>query len=388
MKEIGSKFQKLGRVALTTVTSDIMTASKDSLPELETKSLLAPTDDIILLTLNNCKLYIYSQKSAGIHLYRMLNYTKPSSILLQLRPDDINPPNPSLEVGPEEVIPSVINYNECLKSLKESGFFIGPTSIRVENRLNHWRDQFSERTSIFSSIWAMQHGLESLHLADIPRSLLYRYLTHNLTLMQLQSMFTIACKTIGAKPDTFDVEDVKVPLTVAYKLYPDVWEKPSVHYFAKNLIKASLDNKNKKVFCIAQRGIGKKVESLIQNEGKIINTDVDLFHTSIVRKDSSEMVIEKIALLDNFSYGLNIWQKIANHHASKRANEFIKEVLNNERAESNFTISQKHYLERMDLLLKLYLSKLRMYSNLGTLKIEEGRKDLRAEMLKSVIKNG
>lgn len=318
----------------------------------------------------------------------MLNYTKPSSIMLQLRPDDINPSSPSSEVGPEEVIPSVLNYNECMRSLKTAGFFMNPTSFKIENRPNHWQDQFSERTCIFSSIWAMQHGLDSLHLADIPRSLLYRYLTHNLTLMQLQSMFTIVCKTMGAKPDCFDDEDNKVPLTVAYKIYPDAWEVPSVHYFARSLVKASLDNKNKNVFCIANRGIGKKVENLIQNKGKMINTDVSLFHTSIIKRESSEMVIEKIALLDNFSYGLGFWEKVAHHHAPKRVNEFIKEVLNTERAESNFTTSQKEYLERSDMLLKLYLSKLRMYSTFGLKKMEEGRKDLRAEMLQSVIKNG
>jgi len=123
MKEIGKKFQKFGRTALSTITNDIATTSKDSLPESKPQIAPSPTDDIKLLDLNDCKLYIYSQQSAGMNLYRMLNYVKPASIILQLRPDDVNPLIKSSEVGPEEVIPSGLHFKDCESALKNSGFF-------------------------------------------------------------------------------------------------------------------------------------------------------------------------------------------------------------------------------------------------------------------------
>lgn len=390
MKEIGQKFQKYGKLPLTQLTHQIKSLITDAPPT----DLLLPQssakDEVFCKYLNNSTIYIFSQKSAGMELYRMLNYVKPDKIYLQLRSDDVNHKHPSFKVGPEEVIMSPVHYKDSESALKKSGLMISEKPIKVFGNKDLWRDRFGERAALFASIWAIQHDLDHLVLADIPRVALYRHLSHSLTLMQLQSMFSTICKTIGAKPDSFEVEDVQVPMTLAYRMYPEIWDKASVHHLAWVLLndsKRKIKNKAEQVFfCVASRETGNRLEQVLTENLPEFKNDSSLFHSSIVRKESPEMVSEKLALLDVFSYGLNIIDKIAHHHASKRALEFIQEIVNIERQESNFRMAQREFDLRTDKLMKLYLSKMKMYSTMGNQKVEEGKNELKAEILKSVLK--
>ena len=326
-----------------------------------------------------------------MELYRMLNYVKPDKIYLQLRSDDVNHRDPSFKVGPEEVIMSPVHYKDSESALKKSGLMISEKPIKVFGNKDLWRDRFGERAALFASIWAIQHDLDHIVLADIPRAALYRHLSHSLTLMQLQSMFSTVCKTIGAKPDSFEVEDVQVPMTLAYRLYPEIWDKASVHHLAWVLLndsKKKLKTKAGQVlFCVASRETGSRLEQALTEDLPEFTNDHSLFHSSIVRKESPEMVSEKLALLDVFSYGFNIVDKIAHHHASKRTLDFINEIVRIERQESNFRMAQRDFDMKTDKLMKLYLSKLKMYSTMGNQRVEEGKNDLKAEILKSVLKD-
>jgi hypothetical protein len=387
MTEIGKKFEKFRNLPLSKLTKDIKSLAEDLQPISNLLQPSSESDSISLKHLKNLKIYILSQKSTGMNLYRMLNYTKPSKIFLQMRPDDVLPSNPSEEVGPEEVVSSSLFFKDTEEALRKSGFFISDSKIKVPGNDSLWRDRFSERTSLFASIWAIQHDLDHLELCDVPRKVLYRTISNTLTLMQLQSMFSHVCKTIGAKPDAFDEEDVKVPLTVSYKLSPEVWEKPSIHYIAWKLIKASNSKNPQTIFCVTNRETGTKLEEILDLELSPFNKNPPLRHSSIVRKESSEMVTEKIALLDVFSYGFGIPSVISTHPAVKRVVSFIAEMVEEERADGLFRMAHKDLVLRKEKLLALYLSRLKMYSTAGSKKIEEGKAQLKVEILKSVIKD-
>ena len=141
------------------------------------------------------------------------------------------------------------------------------------------------------------------------------------------------------------------------------------------------------LFCVASRETGSRLEQALTEDLPEFTNDHSLFHSSIVRKESPEMVSEKLALLDVFSYGFNIVDKIAHHHASKRTLDFINEIVRIERQESNFRMAQRDFDMKTDKLMKLYLSKLKMYSTMGNQRVEEGKNDLKAEILKSVLKD-
>jgi len=91
MKEIGPKFAKYGEMSLIRLAKGITSSAEDMAPTIaKKKDVLVDSDKISLLTVGNAKAYIYSQKSAGLNLYKILNYVKPEMIYLQLRPDDVS----------------------------------------------------------------------------------------------------------------------------------------------------------------------------------------------------------------------------------------------------------------------------------------------------------
>jgi hypothetical protein len=224
MKEIGKKFAKFGDKSLTELTKSITGTAEDLSPKLAvSKDFLVDEDKISLLTLNNSKVYIYSQKSAGVNLYKILNYIKPEKIYLQLRPDDIHFERPKLENAPQDLIPSISIYSETLSLLKTSGFLISESQNKlVTGKLNNHYDRLSMKTSVISAVWALQHNFKTLTLADIPRSTLYRALTSSVTLMQLQSMYSHIMTLIGAKPDSISIDEPNHPIILGYKLYPSI----------------------------------------------------------------------------------------------------------------------------------------------------------------------
>lgn len=386
MKEIGSKFAKIGDTSLTELTKDITTYTQD-LMHSRSRPAIDPInkDKISLLTLNDSKLYLYSQRAAGINLYRILNYIRPEKIFLQLKPDDINSCNPTQTVSPYQIIPSAILYSDALKILKNSGFLITEKKDKnvVNNPTMHY-DRISSKTSLICAIWALQHKMSSIEVCDIPRVLFYRLLCNSVTLMQFQSMYSYISKVMGAQPDSIQIDEPDYPVTLAYKLYPHIWDSHSLNYVGKVLMEST--SKSKKVLCIATRETGQRLEKLLLDGFTPDNYDnISLNQTSVVRKDCSEMVVEKLAIIDVICFGSNFINDIQRRSGFNRTCKFIQELVETERVESNYTMPAAKVLERTDLLQKLYLSMAKRYCTFGKDKYNEGKEELHTEFLKQIL---
>ena len=386
-REIGPKFAKLGDTSLTLLAKNITAHSEDLSPSVSKQSeAILDSDKISLFTLNNSKVYVYSQKAAGLNLYRILNYIKPERILMQIRPDDLDHRNPSPEVAPQRLIPSVKMYTDLTSALKESGFFLSTSRYPgITGTAGMHYDRISGLTCAIAGIWAMQHSVLAISLSDIPRKAYYRMLTSSITLMQLQSMFSHIGKLMGAQPDSISIDEPNLPVVLGYKLYPHIWDVHSVNYLAKEITEGTM--KYKKILCIAARDTGQRLEKVLEEGVPQVNYARSLYHTSIVRKDCSEMVMEKVAVIDVLAFGLELWERIAEDEAMERVDEFIKELVEEERVESKYTLSMQDVVDRRDFLQKLYLSMLRRYSTFGSQKISDGKEKLKIEFLKQMLRS-
>ena len=387
MKEIGPKFAKIGDKSLTALVRELTITSEDLSPAVKSPQInIKDSDKISLLTLNNTKVYLYSQKLAGFNLYRILNYIKPEQIYMQIRPDDINPLNSTTLVSPQHLIPSLSSYTESLSYLKKSGFLITNTKdSSITGNINIHQDRLSSKACVISAIWAMQHNLPSLYLADIPRKLLYRMLTNSTTLMQLQSIYSHINRLIGSQPDSISIDEPDFPITLGYKLYPHIWDIHSVKYLAKEIIQGT--STYKKILCIASRETGQRLEELLTVGFPPVNYDISLYHTSIIRKDCTEIVVEKLSLIDAICFGIDLIDIIARHSALARAENFIQELVEAERVEGKCTMAMRDIENRRDFLQKLYLSKLKFYSTYGKGKLNDGKEKLQTEFLKQILKS-
>lgn len=386
MKEIGPKFAKIGSIALTTLTKELTKTAHDltSLPfEQEAPK---DADHISLYTLNNTKVYIFSQKAAGINLYNILNYIKPERILLQMRPDDVDYLEPKIESCPTKVIPALKLYSDYLTALRKSGFMISKGKENVTGNGKFIHDRFSPQVAVISSIWAMQHNLNNIILADISRKNLYRTVSNSTTLMQLQSIYSHINKLIGIQPNSYSEEQAHVPLSLAYSHYPHIWDLHTVKHLS-HMVKVYSEN-TQRIICIASRETGRRLEQALALNPPPVDYNQSLFHTSIIQKEPGELVAEKIALMDCFSYGQDLVEKIENHFAFKRAFEFIKEIVEEERVDGGCVMAYNEVLKRRDYLARLYLARLKRYATIARTKIEEGESNLKVEILKDAARYG
>ncbi|OMJ93304.1 hypothetical protein SteCoe_3770 [Stentor coeruleus] len=385
MKEIGPKFAKIGSIALTTLTKELTKTAYDLTSIPFEQEAPKDADHISLYTLNNTKVYIFSQKAAGINLYNILNYIKPERILLQMRPDDVDHLNPKVESCPTKVIPALNMYSDYLTALRKSGFLISKGKEVITGNGNFVHDRFSPQVAVISAIWAMQHNLNNIILADITRKDLYRSISNSTTLMQLQSIYSHINKLIGIQPDCYSEEQAHVPLSLAYTHYPHIWDLHTVKHIA-HMTKIYSEN-TQRIICIANRETGKRLEQALALNPPPVNYNQSLFHTSIIQKEQGESVVEKIALIDCFSYGQNLIEKINNHFAFKRVFEFIKEIVEEERVSGGHVMSHDEVLKRRDFLARLYLARLKRYETVARMKIEEGENKFKAEILKDAARN-
>jgi hypothetical protein len=384
MKEVGAKFLKHSTLSLTTIGSELISSAEDLTPSPSFSPVLPkPEDSISHFSLNSSSVYIFSQRAAGLNLYKILNYIKPSVLCLQLRPDDVLPSNSSETLPAASLVPSVKLYLDLCASLREQGFLLSRSAAAVSGNQSLHRDRLTDVVSTLSAIWALQNGLASVTLADMPRTLLYRRLSRSLTLMQAQSILAHVSQVIGAQPDTLRPEEPQLPIIVAYKLYPHVFDIHSVRNINRVVVEAS--KKKNTVLVVAARETGQRVEKILGKEEKE-EEKKGMHYQSIIQRESSEMVVEKIALFDVMFHGMGLVEFIAGHPALSRANGFIEEVVESERAESGFTMALKEVRERKEYLLMLYLSMLKRYSTWGAQKVADGEDKLKAEFIKGSIR--
>jgi len=194
-------------------------------------------------------------------------------------------------------------------------------------------------------------------------------------------MYSTIMKGLGSDPDLIPRGEHEYPIKVAYGLFPHIWAEISNNYMAKLI--QDYSKTHKRIFCVLGKGHSELLELCekeIKEEGKI-----ELRHKNLARDDISEMVVEKLALIDTFYFGDSLLKNALKHPSLIRAEAFVDELVKEDRAAGKFTMSVEQIMKRKDYLLKLYLSMLKKYSDHGNMKMQEGKKELRAEFLKQVV---
>lgn len=350
-------------------------------------------DSIKLVKINDSKVYIYSQNYSGFNLYKMLNYAKPELVIVQHRPDDFinsevtqqsyTKALESIKKPAHEAISDYNSYKSLLPLLKRRGLYFGSGRIeKIPEKSFQYFDRIHGVTSLVAGTWCIQHNIKDIVFGDMPRHYITRRLLSSCTLMQYQQMYENIMKTIGASPDIFPRGENEFPIKIAYNYYPHIWAESSNTYIAALIRKYSKDYK--RIFCVLARGHSQVID-LCQTNDITFDRNIPIRHESVVRADSSEMVIEKLALIDTFFFGDQLIKDLMTHTCRIRLENIIDELTKEDRAAGGHVMSVDQIKSHKSYLLKLYVDFLKKYSDHGNTKILEGKKLLRNEFLKQTI---
>lgn len=349
------------------------------------------------IQLNSCKVTLLSQYGAGLNLYQMLNLVRPACVLLQVRSDDIFSKNFQISQSfPDflrnvrrssvDLMPSATHYYNTSLALKRRRILVSSGLNKPEKvRLAPYTlvDRVHDYSVAYAARWGLHRQFGHFFACDLPREAFVREITGSMTLIQLQNIFTATCQMIIENPDIVLKHEPRSPLTVAYKLYPDLFLAPSDRFLA--FILTQLADKYQKVFCVLGNGqceslplfaehveSGLKYEEMMRPEWR---------YTGFLSSETEETAIEKRALVDVMTFGLDLVSSIASHKAFKRTESFIAEAISDANRAESFTLTAKERSDRSRMLTLLYLSCLQKYKTVGLHCFQKGRERLKAEFM-------
>jgi len=349
------------------------------------------------LQLNSCTVTLLSQYGAGLNLYQMLNLTRPACVLLQVRSDDVFSKNFQLSQSfPDfisnvrrtsvDLMPSATHYYNTSLALKKRRILLSSGLNKPEKvRLAPYTlvDRVHDYSVAYAARWGLHRQFPNFFTGDLPREAFMREIMGSMTLLQLQNIFTTTCQMIIENPDIVLKHEPRSPLTAAYKLYPDLFLAPSDRFLA--LILTHLASKYQKVFCVLGNGqseslplfvnqakAGLKYEEMMRPEWR---------YRGFLSCETEETAVEKRALVDVMTFGLDLVSSIASHKALKRTESFIAEAVSDANRAEKFTLSAKDRSDRTHMLTLLYLSSLQKYKSAGLHCFQKGRERLKAEFM-------
>lgn len=359
--------------SLRMLAARITQISADNSPAKAQPALESSPTPISCFTLNDSEVYVLSSPCLGLGVYKMLNYVKPQAILLDQKPLG------NSAVHPSKLLPSFKTYKAMEDILRSKGLFWGRGFLESSAEFGSFQvDKLSERTLTYVAMWSIQHELNQVYLGDLCLFDYFKYISANFTLQQLRNIFTLTFQTMGFNPDIIQFEN-QTPFYATYSLNSNfvVPSQVNLYFHLKELTK-----KHSSVFCILQ---DKQVDSFMSVKESELTLEIPTTprQTSLVRTDSSEVVMEKLALINVLYFGKDNFEFISQNLTE--LTHTIEELVSEENKESKYTMSVRDIEYRKGELQAIYLTLVKRFSSLGVEKLEEGKKMLHKQFLKEIL---
>ncbi len=312
-------------------------------------------------------------------VYKMLNRLKPSLIMLQVRPDQFlksevrfDPKDDEeayiqqLMHSPEKVLPSWETYQRVKTDLLCSGILIGEQrswKSEAEEDFSH-RERLNEELIATASMWAARNQSTPILLADLPEQVYLPHVANSLSLHELREIFRLTCNRRG-----YAEEDKPVNLFGSMiRAFPDIFLYLTDRYIAA-IVRAMLKSRARPIpeswvlFC--GHGQTRSLPQYIAREDYTYKLSecmkVPERFSTILRRESVEMLIEKIAMLE----------LLHNSHITVGKSEEIEQLL----SKRNVEWIKREVIK--DLGTDAVSSKLRLFMGLVNECIEERNRQIR-----------
>ena len=359
-----------------------------------------PAGHIHQFTHNSCKVTLLSQYTAGLNLYKMLNLTRPSAVLLQVRCDDIFSKGFTLnQTSPEfvsnikrtgvDLMPSATHYYNTTLVLKRLRIFpanLHPKPDKIRQSPYTLIDRVHDYTVAYACRWGLHRRFDRYYVGDLPREAFTRQVLGTLSLVQLKDIFASTCKMMMENPDIILRHEPRSPLTAAYKLYPDIFLAPSDRFLAWLL--TTLTSSHKSLFCVLGNGQSQTLPLFLEKTESGLSYEEmmkpDWRFKGFLSSETMETAIEKRAIVDIMTFGLDLISSISSHKALKRTETFISDIISEANRDLSFTLSFKDRQEKTHMLTLLYLSCLQKYKSQGLEQFSVGRTHLKADFMTSL----
>lgn len=345
------KGKAAGKTAVGIVSAEIIDLTKG-------KASAGPRilkDSINHFLLHGSSVYAFYANTPKASVYNMLNYIKPDCIVLHAAPVSILE---SPLIHANNVIRDLHSFKDLNRFLSHKGFSV-QNSPEVFNPLLSY-DPLPEIHCSLAAMWALNHPV-SLYTSDIAEETKEGEQCRSTTLLQLEHVFRVVMKIHGETRESFK--------KVLHRLYPNFWMDPGLTH-AGSLINA-LTNTYKTLFCIFPLADASTLQEYCKLSPQASPTS--LKNANVLRIESSENVIEKLALLHILHSQDKTLLEIAECKLPQ-IRDTIRPLVEDERKSSNYTLSRKQLLHRGDYLEKLYVSMLKKHITEAETKTLEGTK--------------
>ena len=327
------------------------------------------------------------------NIFKILNYSKPDLVLLQVKPDQVmkkfkillkkekNNKFSSLKYfsqclrRPEEVMPDDEYRQKVSKHLQENNVFISEEKVKSNEEKTYKPYKIMDRISMdaiaTASFYCELHKIPIV-LCDIPEIVFRQSFSNSKTLMQIQNIFTKCCRDLALYPDY----QPQTPLNMGYYEYPELFLEKSDKYIS-TLIEYLLRPKGfkgKNIVGLLGYGQSDSVAAYLNNR-KTSHFDFELTssepQSSFIRDITGEEILEKHAIMDVMKYGSNILQEFDTIDFStsfKIIEKYADPLKVNSSRFKEFRILHYEFLKK--------------YQYFCETEFEEGKKLLRREFLK------
>jgi hypothetical protein len=290
----------------------------------------------------------------------------------------------NLTYSPAEVMPSYSHYlaaQEQITALGYRGFEASMTPN--DNKPYKISSRLTLEAISLACAWGLHSGLKSVVLAEMPIAVQYAHFTRHLSLVQMVQLVSLICAKMGQHPDLISRTEPELPMTAASKLYSDVFLGASDSFAAQVI--HSLASKGGPIVVLTGTGQHYGLRHFLTSPPQEANLTLNYRHKSIVRTDSTEAVIDKLALLDAIFNGATSIYKVIDSSWNYRAIEVIRQLIDEDEARSKAEWSPELKIRTLDMYHKLYLSMLRKHCTFVERQTKRGRDEMHSEFLKTIL---
>ncbi|CAD8061843.1 unnamed protein product [Paramecium primaurelia] len=239
------------------------------------------------------------------NLYKLLLFSRPSLIMLQMKPDQIlkgfdykfksskDYINQIIR-NPDEIMPA--GYHEKIAEALQHDKL---EFLEYEPYINKERIDYDKIATI--SYFAKKFNAKIM-LADIPALIFRETLCNQLTLPQLQQYFQIACMATPQNPDIIP----NTPMNVAYQILPHIFLKRSDEFMTTLIEYLAAKKSYKRVFGILGNMQSDAIVNLLDNKSAShlrYELEIPKIKKTLFKDLTCEDLIERHAILDVMYYG-------------------------------------------------------------------------------------
>ncbi|CAD8080373.1 unnamed protein product [Paramecium sonneborni] len=237
------------------------------------------------------------------NLYKLLLFSRPSLIMLQMKPDQILKGFDYKFKSSKDYINQIVREPD---EIMPAGYHEKIAEILEHEKLEFLEYYINKERIDYVKIATISNYAKNLMLkimlADIPALIFRETLCNQLTLPQLQQYFKVACIATPQNPDIYP----NTPMNVAYQILPDIFLRRSDEFMTTLVEYLRANKSQKRIFALLGDMQSDAIVNLLGNKSASrlkFELEIPKIKRTLFKDLTCEDLIERHAILDVMYYG-------------------------------------------------------------------------------------